>query len=362
MAKPKVSKKKPTLAQQLADAKLRYKLPDSKLTPELLAKRNEIKRTRKPAGPGSSMTIGDMEGLLKSQFGGAEAALGQRKTEIPQWFNDYRGRLSGLQTDQTNRSAALGTAITQLGANAAQNTKASNTDTNAQTAQANAVSGSTAVDPMVAARQQAAENVRQTGIGSYAGLAQQLGDNQQGFLQGAQTQSYGMENNAKSDLTKLFTDLQGKKAGAYQDILGQEQKTKLENAAFGLKSSDIKADNTLNQKKFDHDVSDDAAKNAIAAAKAAAAAAGKKDKDVFGNTSKQRRANQSDYKKAIITVQNAMAEKKPPRDWTELMDTLAFQYPKVDVDILEAAARKVRRGGKISPKLRKSLLRIGVTP
>jgi len=365
-----VGKKKYTLAQMLANPRLRGQLPDSKLPANLLAMRKTNQANKKPAGPGSSMTVGDINSILDTQFGGQSKALAQRQTEIPTWFNNYRAALDVMQADQTQRTAGAVQATQTFGANAAANTQAANTQTNNQTAAANAISGAGGVDAAALQRQQAAENVRQTGIGNWAGLAQQLGNNQSAFNAGTRTQSYGMENNAKSELGKAYSDLFTKRASSYQDLLAGEQKSKLEAAAFNLKTTDTLADNSrqdasLQETTRSHKANETAAEKRLRLAqeKAADAKNGKGNgKDQYGNTLKQRRSVKSDYRKAANTAATMKNSKDPnvrPKTLSQAISTLSGLYPNVDIDVITAAAEKTFRG-KVNSKRKRSLKQIGL--
>jgi hypothetical protein len=238
----KVGNKRYTLSEMRANPRLRGKLPARLLTPAQQQMRKTNTANNAKAAPGSDYTTKALNDLLASQFKSADTALATRKTEIPTWFNQYRTQLSGFQTDQANRTKALQDATTAFAAQAAQNSK-----TGAQSGTSTAPGQTGPVDPQAAAREQMAENVRQSMIGSYHGMAGQLGANQQSALTGAQTQSWGLQSNAENDLLKLVTALQEQKTKAREDILSSEQKTKMENAVFKLNAGDKAFDNTTSR-------------------------------------------------------------------------------------------------------------------
>jgi len=366
-SKYRYGKTRYSLEELLANPRLRSKLPDSKLPAHLLAQRKENTRKKASAGPGSSMTVGDMETMLKTQFGSAEAALAQRKKEIPEWYAGYKAQLMGMALSQGGQQAAAQQSFENMKTASANNAAQANGQANAQTAQANQISGggaaAAAAQDKAAAQQRGAETVRQGQVTNNQELSRILHDNQYAFLQRQNDNAMQMENVSQGDLLKLQQALSGKKSEAYQSILSDERKAKLENFIANNNASDDAADNALDKKKYSLDKSDKRTKNQIARdrlaldrQKAADKAANKgKPKPI---TDAKRTSNNSDYQKAQVTAKTLMSEGKM-KDMDMLISYMSAQYPNMDVNVLKGAAFKVRKR-KITGSLRKQLKAYGI--
>lgn len=356
MPKFKVGTKTYSLAEMRANPRLRGKLKAKYLTPEQQAMRKENTRLKAPAGPGSSITNREMESLIGSTFGGQQKALDQRKADIPVWFNQYRERLGQMQREQGIRQQAAQDAIKSFASQAAQNS---------QTATQSAVSTNPQgqqVDPNAGARQAAAENVRQSLIGSYGAMGAQLGIGQANLSDSVMNQSYGMENTANMDLQKLFAALGEQKVKFKQSTLADESKSKLEAAAFGLKKSDTRADNALNAKKYAETVRSHKASEANARARLKKMGKGANGKDQYGNTQKDIRNNRDTYKGALSLAKGfskGNSRNAAIKDYSQMVSALVangFKAP-----YAKAAAEKVLKG-KVSSAGRRGLAEYGVTP
>lgn len=362
----KVGNKRYTLEQMRANPRLRGKLPTRLLTTAQQAMRKENTRLNSPAGPGSSITTRDMDALLKSSFGTQQKSLDQQKANIPVWYDQYRTQLQGYQANQQKRSTAASDAIKSFAAQATQNTASATGAQNQQNAQTQAVTGGQG-DPNASSRQDAAENVRQSMIGSYAGLSNQLGQNQVDFLQGAQTQSFGLQNNANLDLQKLYAALGDQETKFRQDTLTNEQKTKQINAAFNLKSSDTKADNyradqALRERNRHNIVSESNANARLRLAKKKAKSGGPTGKDAYGNTVKQRAVADDNWTSAVRASRKVMANSTNPHSLGEeyVASGIRLSDSSVPPPIARIAARRALTG-KVSASDRRKLKIYGIT-
>ncbi len=221
------------------------------------------------------------------------------------------------------------------------------------------------VDPNAAARQQAAENVRQSSIGSYQGLNTILGNNQSDFTGNAIAGSYGMQNNAGLDLAKLFTQLQEQKTKFRSDTLSEEAKQNQINAAFGLKQKDTLSDNytqrqSLKERKRHSLESESTARQNAATARKRARDAGKK-KSV---TDKAARSNQDSWVNAVRMSRKAAKYKgKGEEALTLAITTYGKEYGiPISSAYARIAARRAIKGGGLSPADMKRLVDDGVKP
>lgn len=131
--------KKHSYAQQLANPGLRSKLPDSKLTPQLLKKRqaNTAAKARlQPFVPGSSITVGqvarDRKANEQLKFGSVDSQYARTGQQIPVWFADYQRQIAAGQAASQARYAQ---AQSELAARTAASQAAAD-QSNTQTTQA----------------------------------------------------------------------------------------------------------------------------------------------------------------------------------------------------------------------------------
>jgi hypothetical protein len=208
---------------QLVNPGDRSKLPDSALTPDLLQARQTNAFNAAPAAPGSSISNAAMKQMLaaatQQKFGPQETALKQQAQNVPVWFQAYRDQVAGArQQEQTGAAAQVGS-LQQMAATAAGDT------------------GQLAGAPMDAegaARAQAAAQIRSAGIGNQAALAQNLGGNQDAFLQNQGILATGQQQGAQLAVGKALAQLAADK-GTFQQtqhdtILSNEADSALKNA------------------------------------------------------------------------------------------------------------------------------------
>ncbi len=226
-AKKPVKHRGPSLAAQLADPGMRSKLPDSALTPDLLAKRQQNQFNAAPAAPGSSYTNQSLNQLLsvleRQKFGPQLAALSQREQMVPAWFAEYRSKVAASQAAAQARDAALASSLGQMAGQAGQDT------------------GGFANDPVA----QAAAAVRGAGVGNQAALAQQLGGIQSSYLGNLGLNSYGLQTGAQQQLGRDRQDL-AQQQGDFrvterQNILSDEASNALKAALTEAQTGSAKA-------------------------------------------------------------------------------------------------------------------------
>lgn len=301
----KVGGKSYSLAQMLDNPRLRGALPSKLLTPTQQAQRKQNTLDKAPAAPGSSYTNKSLNDLLTSSFAGQQKALDTRKTDIPVWYNNFKTTVTGLQDQQQARQTAAGEAMKQFAAQAAMNSETANTSAN---------NGRTP-DAGTGDRQQAAENVRQSVVGSYTGLSNQLGQNQQNFLQGVRAQGQGMQLNAQSDLTKLYASLGEQKVKARSDILSAEQDTKLKQYVATGNRSNMATDNAVQKASLKERQRSNLEREAVARRNAATAAYKARHIKTKNGTKPAANGAQTKFRKDAATTFSRLSSspKKPSR-------------------------------------------------
>lgn len=340
----RVGRKRYTLEQMLANPRLRSHLPDSKLPAHLLAMRKENTRRKKAAGPGAEITVGAVEDILKNQFGGYESQLKQRQAEIPGWYDQFRAQLGALQEQQTQAIGRMpGEAQTMM---------ASMKDNSGP---------GVGNDPQAAARQQAAEGVRQNLMGSWASARQSVAQNQQGLLNNQMNASYGMQSNAQGELQRLFTDLASKKKSAYDDIVDKDRQSQIEAAAFGLKRKDTLADNERQdaaetwKKRYQQALLDQGYRRIKNAAK---------KRGSKGVSDSKARTNNDNWTTAVrasrAILDRRNKQKKPINDIESLARAIRLYDSSVSMGYARMAAERALNGGKVSSGAKDRLASDGV--